>query len=271
MRENSETVQQDYTPIEWMIIQASRQIRDGEVLLVGTQWPIVVSLLARKTHAATAVICFEGGVVLEGMPARIPLWTADPVVGSSSVFQGDSIDILGAVLHAGRADRALLTAASIDRFGNINTTCTGSYLSPELRFGGSGGACDFACLAKKTMIIVEHDKQRFPPQVDFITSPGFVRGGSSRYETGLRQGTGPSCVVTTLGMFTFDEQGEMVLSGTRAGISPEYIAQQVQWQLKVASCCDALPEPSLEELRVLREIVDPKGMYTRNRKGSEAP
>jgi glutaconate CoA-transferase subunit B len=256
------------TPLEWMIVVASRQIRDGEVLLVGTQWPIVAALLAKRTCAPHAVICFEGGVILEDLPPRVPLWTADPVVGSSSSFQGDSLDILGAVLHAGVADRALLTAAAVDRYGNLATTCVGAYESPEMRFGGSGGACDFACLAKETMVIIEHERHRFPAQVDFITSPGFLHGDGSRYDAGLRQGTGPQCVVTTLGLFTFDERGEMVLSGTREGVCVEEVAAEVQWPLRVASGCRPLAGPTPEEIGILREVIDPQGVYLRNRKGA---
>lgn len=256
----------EFSPIEWMIVTASRRVRDGEVVVVGTQWPIVAALLAKLTHAPHAVLCFEGGVILEDLPARVPLWTGDPVVGSSSSFQGDSLDILGAVLHGNRADLAILTAASVDQFGNINTTCVGPYEHPERRFGGSGGACDFACLAKRTMIIVEHHRSRFPSQVDFITSPGFIKGGSSRVEAGLRPGTGPCCVVTTLGLFVFDTQGEAVLSGIREGVTIGEVRSQVQWDLKVASGCGAVSAPSQEELQLLRDTIDPTGMYIRNRK-----
>ena len=261
----------DVSPLEWMIVAASREVRDGEVVVVGTQWPIVAALLAKRTHAPHSVLCLEGGVILEDLPARIPLWTADPVVGSSSSLQGDSLDVLGAVLHGNRADLAMLTAANVDRFGNLNTTCVGPYEHPERRFGGSGGACDFACLAKRTMVIVEHQKNRFPERVDFVTSPGFLRGGSSRVEAGLRPGTGPCCVVTTLGLFVFDAQGEMVLSGTRTGVPVEEVRSQVQWDLRVSPDCKPLPPPSQEEIRVLREEIDPSGMYIRNRKANPPP
>jgi len=110
------------TPIEQMIVSAARLITDGSVLMVGTQWPIIVSLLAKSLHAPGVTICYEGGVILAKVPDRIPLFTADPVINSSSALLGNSFDTLGMILHGGRADMALLSAASVDRYGNINTT-----------------------------------------------------------------------------------------------------------------------------------------------------
>ncbi|MFH1954677.1 MAG: CoA-transferase [Pseudomonadota bacterium] len=252
------------TPIEQMIVSAARLIKDESVLMVGTQWPIIVSLLAKSLHAPGITICYEGGVILHKVPERIPLFTADPVVNSSSVLLGSSFDTLGAVLHGGRADMALLSAASVDRYGNINTTCIGDYTCPRVRFGGSGGACDFGSLAPKTVIILEHDRRRFPEQVDFITTPGYLKGKGDRIRAGLRPDTGPYAVVTTLGLFQFDEEGEMVLRAHNPAVSIREVKEGVQWDLKIHKDVRPLDPPSEKELRVLREQIDPEGMYLRD-------
>lgn len=251
------------TDIERMVITAARLIQDDAVLMVGTQWPIVVALLAKALHAPDSVICHEGGVVMGKLPERVPLFTVDPTLHSCSVLLGGSFDTLGAVLHAGRADMALLAAASIDRFGNINTTCFGDYGSPRVRLGGSGGGCDLGSLAEKTIIIMEHERRRFPEKVDFITTPGFLEGEGTREEAGLRPGTGPFAVVTTMGLFGFDEQGEMILLRYNPRFSIEDIRENVQWDLKVADDVGALKLPTKEELEMLRKRIDPQGMYLR--------
>ncbi|MBW1771782.1 MAG: CoA-transferase subunit beta [Deltaproteobacteria bacterium] len=252
------------TPIEQMIVSAARLITEGSVLMVGTQWPIIVSLFAKSLHAPGVTICYEGGVILHKVPDRIPLFTADPVLNSSSALLGSSFDTLGMILHGGRADMALLSAASVDRYGNINTTCIGDYRSPKIRFGGSGGACDFGCLAPKTVIILEHDRRRFPEQVDFITTPGYLKGKVDRVKTGLRPNTGPYAVITTLGLFHFDEQGEMVLKAHNPDVSIQEVKAGVQWELKLHKDVGPLDPPSEKEFRVLREKVDPDGMYLRD-------
>ena len=159
-------IPQPARPLEQMIVSAARLIRDNSVVMVGTQWPIIASLLAKSLHAPDVTICFEGGVLLGKIPDRIPLFTGDPVTNGCALLMGDCFDTLGMVLHAGRADMAILSGASVDRYGNINTTCIGDYASPKIRFGGSGGACDFGSLSSRTVIILEHDRQRFPERVD---------------------------------------------------------------------------------------------------------
>ncbi len=251
------------SPIEQMIVSAARLIEDGSVLMVGTQWPIITSLLAKGVHAPDITICYEGGVVLGRIPDRIPLFTGDPVSNACSTLLGDSFDTLGMVLHGGRADMALLPAASVDRYGNINTTCTGDYNSPELRLGGSGGACDFGSLSPRTVVILEHDRRRFPEQVAFITTPGYLQGNKSRLNSGLRPHTGPYAVVTTLGLFYFDKQGEMVLAAHHPSVGPQEVKDQVQWDLKVDHHVGPLEPPSERELDFLRNKLDPRGMYLR--------
>jgi len=252
------------TAVEQMIVSASRLIKDGSVLMVGTQWPVIVSLLAKSLHAPDIAICVEGGAVLNKIPDRVPFFTGDPVVNANCVLLGNSLDTLGLVLHGGKADMALLSAASVDRYGNINTTCVGDYTSPKMRLAGSGGACDFGSLAPKTIIIVEHQKRRFPEKVDFITTPGYLSGKNSRIAAGLRPETGPYAVVTTLGLFHFDEQGEMILTAYHPSASVREVRENVQWDLKVDSNVKALVPPSEKELETLRYQLDPEGMYLRS-------
>ena len=254
-------ISQPPSPVEQMIVSAARLISDNSVLMVGTQWPIITSLLAKSLHAPDVTICFEGGVILGRIPDRIPLFTGDPVTNACALLMGDSFNTLGMVLHAGRADMAMLSGASVDRFGNINTTCIGDYTSPKIRLGGSGGACDFGSLAPKTVIILEHDRRRFPERVDFITTPGYLQGGNSREQAGLKPGTGPYAVVTTLGLFHFDEQGEMILRAYHPASSIEEARDNVQWDLKVHKDVRPLEPPTDEELDVLRNRLDPRGMY----------
>jgi glutaconate CoA-transferase subunit B len=252
------------TAVEQMIVSAARLIKNGSVLMVGTQWPVIASLLAKSLHAPDIAICFEGGAVLGKIPDRIPFFTGDPVVNANCVLLGNSLDTLGMVLHGGKADMGLLSAASVDRYGNINTTCIGDYASPKMRLAGSGGACDFGSLASKTIIIVEHDKRRFPEKVDFITTPGYLSGKDSRTMAGLKSETGPYAVVTTLGMFHFDEVGEMILTAYHPSASVREVKENVQWDLKVDSNVKPLMPPSEKELEILRYQIDPEGMYLRN-------
>lgn len=113
-------------------------------------------------------------------------------------------------------------------------------------------------------MILEHDKKRFPERVDFIQMPGYLWGKESRTTVGLKPKTGPYAVVTTLGLFHFDEQGEMVLMAYHPSTSVQEVKKNVQLDLTVSKKVKPLEPPNEEELNVLRNQIDPQGMYLRN-------
>jgi glutaconate CoA-transferase subunit B len=107
-----------------------------------------------------------------------------------------------------------------------------------------------------------HQKRRFPEKVDFITSAGFLEGRAAREKAGLR-GRGPIAVVTDLGVLEPDENGELVLAALHAEKTVEMARENTGWELKVADSL-RLTEPLTErELTILREELDPSGIYLR--------
>ena len=254
----------DFTPREMMFVAAAREIKNGETVLTGAYWPILPSILAKKTHAPNAVFVFEGGIVCNWAPARIPLIATDPTIMSSAVMCGETLDALGMVVHGGWADVGFLSASSIDKYGNVNSTCIGDYLKPTIRLPGSGGASDIGSSAKRLIIILEQGQGRFLERVDFITTPGYLEGYDSREKTGLRP-SGPNIVVTTMGVYRFEEGSrEMYLDSYHQGVSIEEIKDSVDWDLKISSQIKETNPPTDRELKVLREEVDPHGMYLRD-------
>jgi glutaconate CoA-transferase subunit B len=250
--------------MEMMVIAAAREIKNGEIVCTGTYLPILPVFLAKRTHAPDITVVFEAGIFYDLLPSRIPLVATDPCLVSLASLCGDCIDSLGMVLHGGYADVGLLSANSVDKYGNINTTCVGDYAQPRVRLAGSGGACDFGCLSKRLIVLLEHSRERFPERVDFITTPGYLSGGDSRARAGLRAG-GPGVVVTTLGVFRFAEDTrEMYLESYHPGVTIQQIRDNVQWELKVSPEVRETEPPTETELRILREEVDPQGMYLRD-------
>ena len=192
----------------------------------------------------------------------------------------DTADLMG-LLQQGRVDASFIGGAQVDRFGNLNTTyiLTTDRQSPtaeergsgqsglpaewiETRLPGSGGACDLASLAKRHIIIMAHEKRRFMPQVDYITSPGYGDGTGWRERVGLPRG-GPSTVITTLGVLRFDaETREMVLTSTHPGVTVEEVVANTGWPLRLATTVAETPAPIEAELAMLRQF-DPQGFWTK--------
>ena len=170
-------------------------------------------------------------------------------------------EVFSYVLQAGRVDVGFLSGAQIDRFGNINSTAIGADPRlPQVRFSGSGGACDIACLAQRTIIIAQHEKRRFPERVDYITSPGWLGGGNARRKAGLIRG-GPTVIVTTKGVIRFrSATKEMYLATYHPGLTAQAVADDTGFALDIADATET-PPPTPEELRILREIVDPERVF----------
>jgi glutaconate CoA-transferase subunit B len=220
------------------------------------------AMLAQRTHAPSCCIIFEAGTVASQL-AHLPMSVGDPRVMRGAAVAAGLSEVFTYVLQAGRVDVGFLSGAQIDRFGNINSTAIGrDPLHPHVRFAGSGGSCDIACLACRTVIIAKHEKRRFPKIVDYITSPGWLTGGDSRRKAGLVRG-GPSVVVTTMGVMRFRPVSlEVYLESFHPGLSAQAVADETGFPLDIEGAVET-PIPTMEELCILREIVDPERVFLR--------
>ena len=257
---SQDDVEKNYTPAELMVAAAAREIADREVVFVGMRLPLLGFLLANSTHAPDAVGIYELGIVRD-TPAPGPLMTMGDLPNLyRAQWLADTADVMG-LLQQGGVDVSFIGGAQVDCFGNLNTSYIGGFDTLETRLPGSGGACDLACLAKRHIIVMNHQKRRFVPRVDYITSPGYGNASGWREQVGLPRG-GPSTVITTLGVLRFDaDTGEMMLSSIHPHIAVDQVLQNTGWQLKVSEKLDRTPAPTPMELEMIRRF-DPQGYWT---------
>ncbi len=249
----------EYTSSELLTVNAARLLRDGDVVFVGVGLPNLACNLARRTHAPGLVMLYEAGVI-GAQPARLPLSIGDPTLVSGATAVCSMYDIFALYLQRGNVDVGFLGGAQIDRFGNINATVIGDYETPKVRLPGSGGAELIAAWANRCYVLTRHQKRRFPERVDFRTSAGFLNGRAEREAVGLRGG-GPQAVVTDLGVMEPDENGELMLTALHPGKTVEEVRANTGWELKISPDLRVTEAPSAEELRILREELDPQGIY----------
>lgn len=252
-------IEQAYNAAELMIVNAARLLKDSDVVFVGVGQPNLACNLARRTHAPNLVMIYEAGVI-GAQPARLPLSIGDPTLVSGSLSVCSMYDIFAFYLQRGNVDVGFLGGAQIDRFGNINATVIGPYDQPKVRLPGSGGSMEIAAWANRCYIMTPHQKRRFPERLDFRTSAGFLDGRDQREAAHLR-GAGPQAVVTDLGILEPDETGELVLTALHPGATREQAVQNTGWALKSAAELRHTLPPSADELRILREELDPQGIY----------
>lgn len=254
-----------YTIKEQMIVSAAREIKDNDIIYAGVGLPNVAVLLAKFRHAPNATIVFETGII-RTEPCLLGLGV-DILPAQYLSDMLTDIVYINSLAQRGFFTVGFLGGGQIDRYGNINSTCTGDYLKPSLRFPGSGGGCDIASLCKNVVIVIEQEKHRFPEGVDFITAPGYLDGKQgSREKKGLPPGTGPTKVVTNLGIYSFHE-GEMVLESIHsgAGITLEDIRVNTGWEIRVSDDLKETLPPTEEDLLLLRNRVDPEQKFIKGK------
>jgi glutaconate CoA-transferase subunit B len=253
----------DYTPSEMMIVTAARALAGVRTVFVGVGLPNSACNMARRTVAPELELIYESGVY-GARPARLPLSIGDPTLISGATSICAMADLFGLYLQGGRVEVAFLGGAQIDRFGNLNTTVIGDYDQPKVRLPGSGGACEISINAQRVFVIMRLRRRAFVEQLHFLTSPGHLGGAGERAELGL-PGSGPQLVVTDKCVFRFDEATdgakEMVLESLHPGVKLAEVQAEVGWDLKIASDLSETGPPTEEQLRLLREELDPQGLY----------
>jgi glutaconate CoA-transferase subunit B len=249
---------------EMMIVAAARELAGQRVCFVGVGLPNIAVNLARLTVAPDLELVYEAGAY-GARPARLPLSIGDPTIVTGATAVVPMLELFGYYLQGGRVDVGFLGAAQIDRYGNINTTVIGDYRTPATRLPGSGGACEIAINARNVFVIMRQSRRSFVADIDFRTSPGNLGGSESAQRTREAQGwlgRGPSVVVTDLGVYHFDEDGEMRLDSLHPGASLDGVRDAVGWPVRVSEALMTTPEPSSGELRLIREVLDPEGHST---------
>jgi glutaconate CoA-transferase subunit B len=247
----------DYNTMELMICVASRELEDGATAGVGTGAPCATAMLAQKTHSPNLVIMFEAGGVSPILP-EMPISVGDSRTFYRAVMASGMCDIMETCCR-GFVDYTFLGGAQIDMYGNLNSTrIGGDSRKPKVRLPGSGGANDFASFCWKTMVMTVQDTRRFVEKVDFLTTPGWIRGGNSRYEAGLPLGTGPYRIITNMAVMDFEpESRRMRVMSINPGYSLKDVRDNCGFELKEAPKIAETMAPTAHELAILREEVDP--------------
>ncbi len=250
---------------EMMIVAAARELAGQRVCFVGVGLPNIAVNLAKRTVSPDLELVYEAGV-FGAEPARLPLSIGDPTIVTGATAVTSMLELFGYYLQRGLIDVGFLGAAQIDRYGNINTTVIGDYAHPKTRLPGSGGACEIAINARQVFVIMRQSARSFVERIDFRTSPGNLGGAENAARIRREQGwlgSGPSVVVTDLGIYHFDETGEMRLDSLHPGATLDEVRATMGWEPRVAPDLATTPAPTAEELRLIREELDPEGMYTK--------
>ena len=250
----------DYTASELLAVMSSRLLNDGQIVFAGVGIPLLAATLAQGLHCPGLTILFEGGVigpVIE--PGKLPPSTNEQRCTIRANMVLSSTDVL-LLLQRGYVDVGFMGGAQIDQHGNLNSSFIGDPAHPKTRLPGTGGGNDIASLAHM-IVAMKHEKRRFVESVDFVTSPGYLRGNTTRRDSGLPAG-GMYRIVTDLGIFGFHEKTRrMNVVALHAGVTRDQVQDSTGFELVFNPNIETTQHPTAAELGFLRKL-DPHRLYT---------
>jgi glutaconate CoA-transferase, subunit B len=254
------TTEPGHTASELLAVMSGRLLEDGQVVFAGVGIPLLAATLAQRLHAPGVTILFEGGTIGAFVePGKLPPSTNEQRCTRRANMVLGSTDVL-LLLQRGYVDIGFMGGAQIDQYGNLNSSFIGDPDRPITRLPGTGGGNDIASLTRM-IVAMRHEKRRFVAEVDFVTSPGFLCGGTSREDSGLVAG-GMYRVVTDLAIMGFEEDSKrMQIVALHRGVTVEQVQANTGFELEVAAEVATTEPPTEQELAVLRHL-DPERLYT---------
>lgn len=238
------------TSDEWICICIARQVTDGEVLAQGINTPLVMAgyILAKLTHAPN--VQFASAVAQGICQAWSPLsithnedfWLRESLMNVG--FATATSDLLPVY-----APKEFFRPAQIDSSGNFNNIAFGDYAHPTLRLPGAGGIPDVSVYSNHIYLYVpRHSRVTFVKQVDYVSGLG--------HSDQRKRGAGVRYLVSDLGEFDW-HNGYMRLIRHRPDVTIDRINTKTGFSLQIASDAHPINPPTSEELRLLREVIDP--------------
>lgn len=247
----------NWTAEEMMTVAAARALVGRRSCFVGIGIPSTAANLARRLHAPDLVLVYESGAI-GAKPGKLPLSIGDGELAETADAVVSVPEVFNYWLQPGRIDVGFLSAAQLDRFGNLNTTVIGDYRRPTVRLPGSGGAPEIAASCREVFLMIRQSRRTFVSELDFVTSVGYGTGGDARERLGLR-GRGPVLLVTDLGVLQPDpESRELTLTRVHPGVDVADVRAATGWDLTVADDLAVTEPPTDEELDTLRRLVEGK-------------
>ncbi len=243
----------DYTIDELISVCIARQIVNTDIVAQGIATPLVMAgvILAKLTHAPDIAMASAVGGTFSWRWAPLGLtrieapWLDHGLALMS--FAQISCEFLPRF-----QPKEFLRPAQVDACGNLNNVFIGGeHARPQMRLPGSGGIADVTTYNPRLMLYVpRHSRAVFVERVDFV---------SGRGHTPDRPELGPQYCVTNLGQFDW-ANGRMRLIACHPGQSPASIQIKTGFELDLAPDVRETEPPTVEEVRLLREVIDPLGV-----------
>lgn len=248
-----------YSTSEFLAYNIARQIDDSDVVVLGSFTPLAYTayLLAKMTHAPN--MTYIAYSAIDALPFRISFTTSEAAALSSGAALAGMTEIINWIHQTGSADVEAVSGAQIDARGDINLSVIGSYDDPKVRLPGGAGVAEVLKMHRKMIAYVpHHDPRILVPKVHFITGSRWKRGDEERRAAHLNPG--PMRIVSSLCVLGWSAEADgFCIEALAPDVTCEQVQEQTGFPLAVPEQPQPMPEPGDDEIRLIREQIDPFG------------
>ncbi|MYZ47025.1 hypothetical protein [Propylenella binzhouense] len=238
-------------------------VTGAAAMLYGTSIPLAAMMFAKLTHAPNLTILLAG-------------WSHNPDLASLAALPDQEFDstLLDLPCEAqtvrypgqfsfkrGHVDFGFSSGVQLDVTGSLNSVVIGDHARPKVRLVGPILQPEHMTIFRREYVMLPHHTARvLVEKVDYVSGVGYPGGLAGRAALGIPEG-GPEWVVTPECIFDFDkEAGRIRLRSIHREERRGELAGVTGFALPDLEDAPATPEPTAEELDLLRRVVDPRGL-----------
>ncbi|HEY9370699.1 CoA-transferase subunit beta [Streptomyces sp.] len=231
------------TRAEYCVVACAEAWRgDGEVLAAAMSPVASFGARLAKRSFAPDLLLTDGEAMLVGLDGSVEGWLP---------YRRHLTMVTGGRRHV------MMGASQIDRHGNQNISCIGDWERPARQLLGVRGAPANTLNNPVSYWVPKHSPRVFVEQVDMISGVGYDHAVGPYHRIPR--------VVSDLGVFDFETPDRtMRLASLHPGVTVDEVRAATGFELTVPD--GEIPytrEPSAAELRLIREVIDPKGVRDR--------
>jgi len=251
---------EDYSTAELVCVAIAREIEDGDILILGSFTPLafVSYILAKVTHAPNVMYMAYSSV--DARPFQLSFASYEAAAMKGGVARWNMTECINSLYLGIGVDVEPISSIQADQYGNINISVVGDYQKPVLRGPGGAGAPEVVKMHRKMIgYFPNHSKRTLVPKVDFITGTRWKISNEARIKAGLRPG--PLKYITNLAILSKEEEDKpFKIDSVHPGVSVDQVIENTGFELTVPKDAPETEKPTKEQIRLLREEVDPYGM-----------
>jgi acyl CoA:acetate/3-ketoacid CoA transferase beta subunit len=251
---------EDYSTAELVCVAVAREVEDGDILILGSFTPLafVSYILAKLTHAPNVMYMAYSSV--DARPFQLSFASYEAAATKGGVARWNMTECINSLYLGIGVDVEPVSSIQADQYGNINISVVGDYQKPVLRGPGGAGAPEVVKMHRKMIgYFPNHSKRTLVSKVDFVTGTRWKISHEARRKAGLRPG--PLKYITNLAILSKEEEGKpFQIESVHPGVSVAQVIENTGFELTVPKNVPQTEKPTKEQIRLLREEIDPYGI-----------